>query len=486
MAAWIACALAALVIVKPQEFIGALAGLPLLYLAFAASLIAVAIDVIRRRIRLSLAPQIPFILAFFGWALLVTAVRRPEVLGDQFLGFAILGGIFAVIAVGCASPTGARAFAITFVACAALATTVAIVQSQRDFGCFLAAPDDWEGRGELTSDGRPCESAFDCQKDAPVPDGNYRCERQGPLNTATIGGRVRYRGSLADPNELSLTISIALPFVLALAAARKTAHASAPSARKVPVFLPPLLDDALIARAVAFLRSIPAFALHVAVAIAVVLSKSRTGLLVFLAVVGIQAIRKLGGWGVVAGCVVGPPMLLLGGRSGTEADESTDERAEILREAFELIRSSKGLGLGAGQFTDASSIGMTAHNAYVLAVAETGIVGYLLFCFALYLSLKVPVVLWLGERRPQDGDVARFAPSIAAALVGAFVGILFLSWTYKDVLYMVLGASAALFSVARARDKELRIGLSLREATAVGIAAMGLLAVVYVGSRMHK
>jgi O-antigen ligase len=252
------------------------------------------------------------------------------------------------------------------------------------------------------------------------------------------------------------------------------------------VLLPPLLGDRFLRRMMGALRALPALSMHVAVAIAVVLSKSRTGLLVFLAVVGIQAIRRLGAWGVVAGCVVGPPMLLLGGRSGSEADASTDERAEILREAFELIRSTKFFGLGAGQFSDESSIGMTAHNAYILAIAETGLVGYLLFCFALYLSLKVPVVVWLGARRPPDADVARFAPAVAVSLAGAMLGVLFLSWTYKDVLYMLMAASAALYSAARARDPKLRAGLSLREAALVTVAAFGLLVVVYVGSRMHR
>lgn len=480
MAAWIACALCALVIVKPQEFIPELAGLPLLYVAFAAVVVAGAIDVIRRRVRVHLAPQIPFVVAFLAWALMVTAVKRPSVLGETLLGFAILLGIFAAVAIGCASSSGVRAFAITFGACAALATTVALAQSQGPFGCFLAAPDDWEGRGELTFDGRACETALDCRKDAPVPDGNYRCERRGPLNTATIGGRVRYRGSLADPNELSLAIAMALPFVAALARRERPAPT-----RTAPVLLPPLLGDRLLARCGAAMRALPAVLAYAATATAVVLSQSRTGLLVFLAVVGIQFIRRAGAWGIVAASIVAPPMLLLGGRSGAEADESTDERAEILREAFEFIRATKGIGLGAGQFSDASSIGMTAHNAYVLAAAETGIVGYLLFCFALYLSLKVPVVLWLGERRAPDA-VARLAPAIAISLVGAMIGVALLSWTYKDVLYMALGASAALWSAARAADPKLRVGLSLREAVIVSLAAMGLLASVYVGSRLHR
>ena len=83
MPAWIACALCALVIIKPQEFVAALAGLPLVYLAFAAVIVAVIAAVIRGRLRPSLAPQTPFVIGFFAWGLLVTAIKHPEALGES-------------------------------------------------------------------------------------------------------------------------------------------------------------------------------------------------------------------------------------------------------------------------------------------------------------------------------------------------------------------------------------------------------------------
>jgi hypothetical protein len=500
MAAWVACALCALVIIKPQEFIPALAGLPLVHLAFGAALVAAARDVVWRRVALSLAPQVPFVLAFFGWALLVTAIKRPAAAPEQAVAFAILAGLFVVVAVGCASGAGLRAFAILLVASAALVTAVALEQSRRPFGCFLGAPDDWEGRGELTFDGRPCTSVLDCRKDAPVPDGNYRCERPGPLGTATIGGRVRYRGSLADPNELSLAISMAVPFALALADRRGPAGRGpvqglrpyAPAGRyprresgRAPVFLPPLLDDRLLRGAAGAVRGVPAFALLGAIGVVVVLSQSRSGLLVFLAVLGIHAVRRVGAWGLVVGCMVAPPLLLLGGRSGAEADDSSNERAEILREAFDFIRQTRGVGLGAGQFTDESSIGLTAHNAYVLAAAETGIIGLFLFGLGLYLSLKVPFAIWFSGR-DTDPRLARLAPALAVSLCGAALGLVFLSWTYKDILYLIMGASAALYSAARARDPSLRVRLSWSEAALVCLALLGLLTGVYLGARLHR
>lgn len=481
MAAWIACALVAVVILKPQEFIPALGGLPLVHVAFAGVFVAAARAWIGGKIRPVLAPQTPFVLGFFLWALAVTAVKRPAALGDQAVNLAIVFGLFWAVAVGCSSVAGLRAFAITLAGCAAVVGVTALVQSQSPFGCFLAAPDDWEGRGELVADGRPCETALDCRKDAPVPDGNYRCERRGPLSTATIGGRVRYRGSLADPNELSLALAIMLPFALALGGAPpRGVQAGKPGRRSVS--LPPVLTDTLLRRLSSLVRALPSAALLVVSATVVVLSRSRSGLLAFLVVLGLTVVRRAGAWGIVAGCLFAPPLLLLGGRSGAEADESSNERAEILREAFELIRAHKGLGLGAGQFSDESSLGLTAHNAYVLAATEAGLLGLVLFSFALYLSLKVPVMVWLDRR---GGRAARFAPATAVATCGAMVGILFLSWAYKDVLYLLMGASAALASAAH-REDGVRVRLSWKEAALVPLAALSLLAVVYVGSRLHR
>ena len=481
MAAWIVCALCAVVIIKPQEFVPQLVGFPLVYVLFAAAILLCAIDVVRRRVRPALAPQVPFVVAFLAWALLTTAVKRPDALEQQAILAAIVACVFGLMAVGLSSPTGIRAFSVTFLACAVAVSAVALKQGFSPYGCMLGAPEDWEGKGELEHDGRPCETVLDCRKDAPVPDGNYRCEKVGPWATSSIGGRVRYRGSLADPNELSLMTAMAIPFALAMAERRKrvpeAAKGNAPG-------LPHLMSDRLISRVSGMLRGIPVAALIAAMGVVVVLAESRTGLIVFLLVLGLYFVRRAGAWGIVGGCLVGPPMLLLGGRSGAEAEQSSDERVELLREALDLIRETKGIGVGAGQFADHSSIGLTAHNAYVLAGAETGIIGMFLFGFVVYLSLKVPIAIWFGKYEVGD-TVRRLAPALAVGLCAAATGILFLSWAYKDILYMFFGASAALYAVARSEDPNVRVRLSLKEAFLVCLGMVGLLVALYVAARIR-
>jgi hypothetical protein len=494
MAALVVCALCALVLIKPQEFIAPLAAVPLLYLTFAAAVVAIARDLLHRRLRLALAPQIPFFLAFLGWALLVTAVKAPVTLPVEAVSLGVLVCVFLAVAVGMGSSFGLRAFGAMFLGCAVLVSVVAAVQGQGPWGCFVGEPDDWDGRGELAFDGRSCESVYECRKNAPLPGGNYRCERMGPLNTTTLGGRVRYRGSLADPNELSLMIAMAVPFAFAMAEGRRARKVPAvppplpaeePSVPRPPSLLPPLVSDGLLRGAGAALRAIPTAAVIAGMGFVVVLTRSRSGLIAFLIVLGIPLIRAIGPWGVVAGCLLGPPMILFGGRSGAEADSSTDERTELLREAFELIRGTKGIGVGAGQFTELSSIGLTAHNAYVLAAAEAGLVGVALFGLAVYASIKVPFAIWFGPYRV-GRTIARLAPAIAVSLSGAVAGILFLSWTYKDVFYMLTGASAALYAAARARDPTVRVRVSPREAAIVVGGMHVLLLVVYVATRLHR
>lgn len=485
MAPWIICALCAFIILKPNEFIPALTGLPTVYVLFGIGVVFTIVDIIWKRTKPALAPQVPYVVAFFAWALLTTAVKKPAVLDEQAMPLVIVLVVFLLAAVGLGSSFGVRLFAILWLGCALSVSVVATMQGFAPLGCMIAAPDDWEGKGELEYTGRPCETALDCRKDAPDPDANFRCEHVGPWKTSSVGGRVRYRGSLADPNELTLMTAMAIPLAFALLGGRKRKllepSSLDPKTARRPA-LPLLVSDALITKITSAFRAIPQSAVLALIGLVTVLSKSRGGLLVYLIVVGIQFIRKLGAWGVVAGCVVGPPMLLLGGRHGVEAEESADERTDLIREGFQMIRHTKGIGLGVGQFADESSIGLTAHNAYLLAAAEAGIIGLFLFGLAVYASVKVPYALWFGQY-DVDPWLQRAAPAIAIAITGAIVGIVFLSWSYKDVLYMMLAGSAALYAAARRQDPRFRVRITPTEILGICTGLLGFVFALYVAAR---
>ena len=119
-----------------------------------------------------------------------------------------------------------------------------------------------------------------------------------------------------------------------------------------------------------------------------------------------------------------------------------------------------------------------------LAAAEAGIVGMFLFGIAVYCSLKVPLAIWFGKY-DVDATVQRFAPALAIGMCGAVTGILFLSWAYKDILYMFFGASAALYAAARAQDPRVRIRASLKEVALVASGMIALLVLLYVLARVR-
>lgn len=463
------CVLCALVMLKPQEFVPFLTGVPVVHIFFVLCLAAGAVDVVLGKIRLSLAPHVPLVIAFFVWGALVTFVRSPSSFSQEVASQGIVFCVFAAIAFLPGTGRGVRNVCLTILAAALFASTVAILQADGPLGCMMAAANDWEAKDVLEFDGRPCETSVDCRKDPPVWNANYRCEHVGPFGTSTIGGRVRYRGTLADPNDLSLAAALALPFAIAYSERNQNAPRSknAPTPRARSRFFQVLLMLSSVAL----------------VGTMIVLSQSRMGVVVLLIVLGLALLRRAGLWGVVLGLILLPPVLMFGGRNGADADASSKERLDLIADAFSMIRRSKGLGVGMGRFADESSTGLTAHNSYLLAASETGIVGITLFMLMLYLALKVPLCLWFGKYE-LDADLKRWAPALAISLGGAYVGIFFLSWAYKEILYMLLGLSAALYQAARQTNPELRIAVGTREIVAVVCIALAFVPTVYAMVRI--
>jgi hypothetical protein len=474
MAAPMVCVLCALVMLKPQEFIPILAGLPIVHIFFVLCLAAGGMDLVLGRLRLSVAPHVPLTIAFFVWGALVTFVRNPRTFSQEVASLIIVFCVFGAVAFLSGTGKGLRHVCTVYLLSALFASVIAILQADGPLGCMMAAPTDWEARDVLEYDGRPCETSIDCRKDPPVWNANYRCEHVGPLGTSTIAGRVRYRGTLADPNDLSLAAALALPFALALS--------ERISKQKQPEGGPSIRHDggSFIGR---LFRTLAVLAVIATVGTMIIYSQSRMGVLVFLVVLAMALLRRAGMWGVVLGCILLPPVLMFGGRDSAEAEASSKERLELIADALSMVRRSQGLGVGMGRFAAESSAGLTAHNSYLLAASELGIIGISLFALMLYAGLKVPFSLWFGKYE-LGRDTARLAPAIAITLGGACVGIFFLSWAYKEILYILLGASAALYQAARAEDPNIRVTLSAREVVIVIIIALAFVPCVYAGVRI--
>ena len=225
--------------------------------------------------------------------------------------------------------------------------------------------------------GAACKTTEQCRQEHERED--LFCEQVGLLGTTSVGGRVRFRGLMQDPNELALVSSLAVPFAFALFELRRT-----------PLRLALAGLTYLMVGAVAFM------------------TRSRSGQMAFAAVTGVYLLRKLrwlgagpdGRWSAI-------PLLLLGGRSGGEAEESAELRLGYWAAAIQMARESPLLGVGMAQFTDHQP--QTAHSSMMLILGETGVPGLFFWTALMYAAFKTTLAIMRrekharGARRPRSG-----------------------------------------------------------------------------------
>lgn len=445
-------------LLRPQEFIPALRPLSILNLCAAVAAAGLVFELAMGKQRPPWTPQLPWLAAFLLWCFLVTL--RP--LGLE--GFSIawdfvgLSTIFMlVVAFSARTFPRFRAIALMLVAIGVVLSLVSIHQAHQPAECIVMDTSEAEGgdhSGEGTPDGRDCDSAWECERYG-KPNLTYACEKVGLFGTFTTGKRVRWRGTLGDPNELALAVSAIMPFAFAFAAAARRAWVNA--------------------------LTVVALGLSL---VTVVLTSSRGGQLVVLTVFGVYFVRRYGLKGLLIGAILAMPVLLYGGRSGEEADSSELERIDLLYEGMDMIRAHPLVGVGVGQFGDNVATGMTAHNAYVLACSELGFPGSVLWMMLVYTSIKIP---WAVLTRPPPGLDARVLPFALALLVsfaGMLVGIFFLSFSYKAFLFIYFGMSGALYGVVRRACPEFEVRVAPKELAHVVVADVAVLLFVLVFSHV--
>ena len=446
-------------LVRPQEFVPSLQSFSLLNAVTAITAIGVLAELALGTQRPPWTPQVPWLSAFIAWCFLVT-VRRLGLAGLTVAWEAVgLSAIFMMTVVAAAGTFARwRTIALALVAVGTLIACVCIHQAQQPAECIAIDTSSVGGdrSGEGVPDGRPCDNEYICEAQG-RPRTSYACEKVGLFDTFTEGQRVRWRGTLGDPNELALLLGAIMPLAFALAS---------------------------IARS-KWLGAVMAGAVALALA-CVVLTGSRGGQLVVLTVFGAYFVRRYGYKGVVLGAIFALPVLLFGGRAGEEAESSSLERIGLLYEGMDMIRAYPVLGVGVSQFTDHAFGAMTAHNSYVLAAAELGLPGCLLWSMLVYASVKIP---WAIASRPLASPGAldpRFRPlarALFVAFAGILVGVFFLSFCYKAVLFVYFGLSGALFVAVKQACPAFDVRISGREVALVAVADAALLVFVFVYSR---
>lgn len=448
-------ALVFVLIFRPQEIWPFLEAFRLLDVLTGLAAIGVAWDFATQKAKNAYSPQLPFLGAFVASSYFSTVL----VMGREGLGVATTRSLIAtaamlVVMYGTRTLARLRALMALLVVLAVFVAAVAVHQGQVEPVCIELPVSAGESidSDPGTSDGRTCTTNHSCAENGRT-DIDYVCERIGLFKTVSIQRRVRWRGQLGDPNELAVYLGIVIPLLFAISAGLKKKWAN-----------------------------FVAFVMLGIVLYAVILTKSRGGQLVVGAVFAIYFFSRFRWKGLLAAAALALPVVLLGGREGSGADSSTDERLELLYDAVTEFVHRPVLGLGIDQFYEIRR--MTAHNSYLLVAVELGLPGMFAWTGLLWMSVKIPLAVVRRGPAGLNPDVKRLAMALIVSWVGMAVGIFFLSFTYKQLLFVWLGMSGALYGVVKAEHPSFEVRIERKDYLGIAIFDVVVLGLLIAYTRL--
>lgn len=256
-------------------------------------------------------------------------------------------------------------------------------------------------------------------------------------------GRITWIGIFNDPNDLALAFVIVVPVLMA-----SVAGPSFIGFKWLPLALIGLLTYGIY------------------------LTNSRGGMLALMAATGHFFIRRskhrvlggiLGGLAALLFFLFGPSRL---GMISAE-EESAGGRLDAWYYGFQLLKRNPLFGAGQDMFTD--DYPLTAHNSFVLAFAELGLVGFFCWVGLLYITFKGLVLV---EKHPR---LWPYALGLEASLVGFCAAAFFLSRTYILLPYLLVALSAALVNIARSHLPEFSVQFGGADVKKVAWASLGIL-----------
>jgi hypothetical protein len=344
-----------------------------------------------------------------------------------------------------------RALCWVLVAVMTFIAAIAIPQHSGQLQCY-----HYKLNGELNyseqTDGRPCAGAADCFD---VPKGEeylreegWACERSGTWGLATVLERIHYVGNLTDPNALAQALVMATALALGLLTwprrGRRDDGSPEERGRSVALLERPLLLAAVVV-----------------LSIAVVFAASRAAqvaqALVFLCFFYV----RFGLGGIVLAVIGSAPVVMISNRNAAEAAYSTLTRLFTYMNGYDALWQHPLFGVGFANYEKISFI--NAHNSFIQAITETGLVGGALYLLGIYLAAKllVGVALWRGEEDDFElKELRHVARTLLAMLVGVVSCVFFLSLAFDVMWLFPVGVIAAFHRVVRDQlpDYELRLG----------------------------
>lgn len=218
------------------------------------------------------------------------------------------------------------------------------------------------------------------------------------------------------------------------------------------------------------------------------LTNSRGGFLALLAGLMVLGVSRFGLKKALPLVALAVPVMLVlfAGRMtqiNLREDDSAMGRMEIWGEGFTALKGSGFLGIGYGNYGE--ELGHVAHNSFVHAFTELGLLGGIVFVGAFYTPLVVLRCKPSGMRSPGvEGLLERWRPGLLAVLCGYAVGLCSLTRTYTVSTYLILGLGSAYCMLRAARQPQAVPSLTCRYLKHLVLVGVGCLGFFYVVVRV--
>ena len=175
----------------------------------------------------------------------------------------------------------------------------------------------------------------------------------------------------------------------------------------------------------------------------------------------------IGGLFIALIIVLGPSRL---GLISIEED-SAYGRVNLWYEGILLLKSNPFFGVGYNMFME--DLPQTAHNSYLLAAAELGMLGLFFWMSLIYISMKGLTLV-----QETDAKLKDYALGLQSALIGFCVAAFFLSRTYVIIPYMLFALSGSLIYIVRNKNPGLEFKFTLQDAKrSLGLGILSLVLV---------
>jgi O-antigen ligase len=232
--------------------------------------------------------------------------------------------------------------------------------------------------------------------------------------------RIQAIGIFSDPNDLALALLIMLPFLF-----YKLTRGGHPLVKLVVI-----LSAATIIYAI-------------------FLTQSRGGILSLGLLIFFMLCKHYGRVvGIVGGIVLAALIFILGpARLGeiSPDEASIYGRVEAWSLGLDLFKSNPIFGVGAHRFMEFHF--RTAHNSFLLCASELGIFGLFPWVLLILVSLKNSFFVATQKHVDAGSGLKLYAESIFFGIIAFTSAAFFLSRTYNELLYILIGLSVAVTGI---------------------------------------